>query len=203
MERIIDLSNAILIGEGDHKKSYVDPTDSSRCIKILFTTHDVDMERELKYRRSRERRNLPSRLLPAYYGTVETNMGKGYVFERVADFDGKSSRTFQNIFDKADSDKRLIPFVEEMMKKFKQLLFEELIVTSNVESSNFLVQRASETKFSVRIIDNIGSPVFFPLAYYFDFFARRHLQKYWKRFLKELQEDHPAVMTDALKRKLM
>ena len=90
-----------------------------------------------------------------------------------------------------------------IMKKFKQLLFEELIVTSNVESSNFLVQRASETKFSVRIIDNIGSPVFFPLAYYFDFFARRHLQKYWKRFLKELQEDHPAVMTDALKRKLM
>ena len=58
--KVIDLSNAILIGEGDHKRTFVDPTDPGRCIKVLFTYPDVDMERELKYRRSREKRGLKS-----------------------------------------------------------------------------------------------------------------------------------------------
>lgn len=195
---MIDLSKAVLIGEGDHKRSFIDPTDPGRCIKVLFTYPDVDMERELAYRRSREKRNLASRLLPAYYGTVETTMGKGYVFERVADYDGSSSRTMQNLFDEADNDNSMYPFIEKMMLKFKKQLFQELIITSNVEPANFLVQRLSETEFTIRVIDNVGSPVLFPLAYYFDSFARRRIKRYWNRLLRELQEDHPVVMTKKL-----
>lgn len=201
--KVIDLSNAILIGEGDHKRTFVDPTDPGRCIKVLFTYPDVDMERELKYRRSREKRGLKSQLLPAYYGTVETNLGKGYVFERVADFDGSSSKTFQQVFGEAAADPGLLPLVEEAMVRFKELLFRELIIISNTQAANFVLQRTSETRFTIRIIDNLGSPVFLPLAYYFDSVARKRLTKYWKRFLHELGEKFPTVMTEELKNRLL
>lgn len=85
------------------------------------------------------------------------------------------------------------------MRKCKASLFEELIVTSNMEDKNFVIQRVSNTDYIIRVIDNIGSPVFFPLAYYFDFFARRRMKKYWERFLDNLQRWHPMVMTDEMK----
>ena len=199
----INLNDKLLFGKGNHKKVYIDPTDSNRCIKVPFVIPDVDLEKELKYRRSRERRRLKSSMLPAYYGTVETNMGTGYVFERVRDFDGKTSQSFKDLFEKAAADSALLPFVEEMMQKCKAMLFQELIVTSNMEDGNFVLQRISEKEYTIRIIDNIGSPVFFPLAYYFDFFARKRTDKYWKRFLNNLQRWHPTVMTDGLKNKLL
>ena len=203
MKKVIDLSKAVLIGEGDHKRTFIDPADPHRCIKILFVTPDVDMERELAYRRSREKRNLASKLLPAYYGTAETSLGTGHVFERVVDFDGQTSRTFQDLFEEADGNSSLSPYIEKIMKRCKEQLFTELIVTSNVQAANFMVQRLSESEFTIRIIDNLGTPVWLPLAYYFDVLARKRLRKYWNRFLNELQKKYPHAMTDSLKEKLL
>lgn len=203
MKDKINLTDNLLFGKGNHKKVYIDSTDRNRCIKIPFEIPDVDLEKELAYRRSRDRRRLRSSMLPVYYGTVDTNLGTGYVFERVRDFDGQTSQSFKELFEKAAADASMLYFVEEVMLKCKAMLFEELIVTSNMEDGNFVVQRISEKEYTIRVIDNIGSPVFFPLAYYFDFFARRRTKKYWKRFLNNLQRWHPKVMTDELKNRLL
>jgi len=203
MAEVIHLTEDLLIGKGAHKKVYIDPTDADRCIKIPHVTPDADLEKELQYRRARERRNLGSKMLPAYYGTVRTNLGTGYVFERVRDFDGRTSRTISQLLAEASADRTRIPFAETVMQKFRTMLFEELIVTSNMEAVNFAVQRISETEFTVRVTDNIGSPVFIPLAYYIDFFARRRVRKYWVRFLDQMQKKHPAVMTESLKNRLL
>ena len=203
MRRYIDLSDAVLIGTGDHKQVFIDPADTNKCIKVLFKTPDEDMERELAYRKSREKRRLTSKLLPTYYGMVETNLGIGYVFERVSDFDGSTSRTVEQLFKSAAADSRFIPLVEQVMHKFKAMVLEELIVVSNVEPANFAIQKYSETNFTIRIIDNIGSSALIPLVYYFDCVAKYRTKKYWNRFLNELQNNFPAVMTAELKEKLL
>lgn len=203
MRKYIDLSNAVLIGTGDHKKVFIDPADTHKCIKVLFRTPDEDLERELKYRKIREKRGLKSKLLTTYFGTVETNFGTGYVFEHVIDFDGSTSRTLAQLLKNAVADTRLVPVVTKVMCVFKAMWFEELISVSNVEPGNFMVQRYSETDFTVRIIDNIGSSAFIPLPYYFDCVAKFRTKKYWNRFLSELQSDYPSVMTAELKEKLV
>ena len=203
MRKYIDLSNAVLIGTGDHKKVFIDPADTHKCIKVLFRTPDEDLERELAYRKIREKRGLKSKLLTTYFGTVETNFGTGYVFEHVIDFDGSTSRTLAQLLKNAVSDTRLVPVVTKVMCVFKAMWFEELISVSNVEPGNFMVQRYSETDFTVRIIDNIGSSAFIPLPYYFDCVAKFRTKKYWNRFLSELQSDYPSVMTAELKEKLV
>ena len=199
----IILTEKLLLGKGAHKKVYLDPTDAYHCIKVPFEIPDEDLEKELRYRNSREKRHLKSRLLTAYYGTIDTNLGTGYIFERVQDYDGKTSRSFKDLFEQAAADVAMCPFIEEMMQKCKAMLFQELIVTSNMEDGNFVLQRISETEYTIRIIDNIGSPVFFPLAYYFDFFARKRTVKYWKRFLDNLQRWYAKVMTEELKNRLL
>ena len=203
MRKYIDLSNAVLIGTGDHKKVFIDPTDTHKCIKVLFRTPDEDLERELKYRKIREKRGLKSKLLTTYFGMVETNFGTGYVFEHVIDFDGSTSRTLAQLLKNAVVDTRLVPVVTKVMCNFKAMWFEELISVSNVEPGNFMVQRYSETDFTVRIIDNIGSSAFIPLPYYFDCVAKFRTKKYWNRFLNELQRDYPSVMTAELNEKLV
>ena len=203
MRKYIDLSDAVLIGTGDHKKVFISPADMRKCIKVLFRTPDEDLERELAYRKSREKRGLKSKLLTTYFGTVETNFGTGYVFEHVIDFDGSTSRTLAQLLKNAVADTRLVPVVTKVMCVFKAMWFEELISVSNVEPGNFMVQRYSENDFTVRIIDNIGSSAFIPLPYYFDCVAKFRTKKYWNRFLSELQKDYPAVMTAELKEKLV
>lgn len=203
MAEQIFLTEELLIGKGAHKKTYIDPADTTRCIKIPYTAQDVDLERELQYRRSRRKRRLKSSLLTAYYGTVATNMGTGYVFERVHDFDGATSQTIQNLFEKTSSGDSFLPPIEAVLSELKKLLFTELIVTSSVEPENFAIQRFSETGFTIRIIDNIGSPVLIPLAYYSDFFARKRIRRYWVRFLGELQQRYPSVMTEEMKKELL
>ena len=203
MRNYIDLSNAVLIGTGDHKKVFIDPADTHKCIKVLFRTPDEDLERELAYRKIREKRGMKSKLLTTYFGTVETNFGTGYVFEHVVDFDGSTSRTLAQLLKNAVADTRLVPVVTKVMCVFKAMWFEELISVSNVEPGNFMVQRYSETDFTVRIIDNIGSSAFIPLPYYFDCVAKFRTKKYWNRFLNELQRDYPSVMTAELNEKLV
>ena len=143
MRKYIDLSNAVLIGTGDHKKVFIDPADTHKCIKVLFRTPDEDLERELAYRKIREKRGLKSKLLTTYFGMVETNFGTGYVFEHVIDFDGSTSRTLAQLLKNAVADTRLVPVVTKVMCNFKAMWFEELISVSNVEPGNFMVQRYS------------------------------------------------------------
>ena len=79
----------------------------------------------------------------------------------------------------------------QMLQSFKKSWFEEQIVTSNIELVNFMIQKKTAEEVCVRIVDNIGTPVLIPLAYYFDFFAAKRASRYWQRFLGVLQESFP------------
>ncbi|MBR1373315.1 hypothetical protein IJ556_02560 [bacterium] len=202
MDEVICLTEDLLIDKGAHKKVYADPLNAHRCIKILFAVPDTDIERELTYRKIRKKRNLVSSLLPVYYGTVQTNLGMGYVFERIVDFDGQTSKTLRQFFEEAKQDEKLLPLLEELLLKFKAHWFQEMLVISDVDPSNFMLQRISETEYKIRVVDNIGSPVFLPLAYYVDVIAQKRVKKYWRRFLNEMQICYPKLITGEVKLRL-
>ena len=93
----IFLNEGLLIGKGGNQTVYINPKNPAQCIKISNGV-DNDHRREMKYRRSRELRHLPqSALLTGYYGSVETNLGTGYVFERIVDFDEAGSKTLEEL----------------------------------------------------------------------------------------------------------
>lgn len=90
-----------------------------------------------------------------------------------------------------------------MLKEFKEQWFQEKIVTSDVDPANFLVQKLSAVRKRIRIVDNIGTPVLIPLAFYFDYFADKRFKRYWQRFVARLAQEYPHIVTDTVVKKLL
>lgn len=184
----IILTDELYLGIGKHKIVYAHPTDPKLCIKILHTTPDPDLDRELRYRKSLGKRADSLTLLTKYFGQVETSKGTGYLFERVIDCDGQTSKDMLYFFDTAITDKKFLPTLEKILLDFKRAYFAEKIPLAGIDATNYLVQKLSPDEYRVRIIDNIGTSAIIPLAYYFDRFAKKRAAKYWRIFVKDIGE---------------
>ncbi len=193
-EKII-ITDDLYLGMGRHKTVYAHPTDPHLCIKILHTTPDPDFDREIRYRKALGKRADDMTLLTGYFGEVDTSKGKGYLFERVVDFDGKSSKTLLKLFDEALVDKTRLPDVRKILMDFKRTYFAEKILLAGIDADNYLVQRISPTENRVRIIDNVGTSALIPLAYHFDMFAKKRVVKYWRKFVADLSSHYWLLFT--------
>lgn len=190
------LSAKLFVAKGVHKAVYRHPSNTRYCIKVTFTFRDTDIERELLYRKALKIRNKKPSLLPEYFGSVETNLGPGHVFEYIVDYDNQPSLELKSVFEK-NLDVREIFRVTplEFVRIFRDMLLAQKIVVSDVDPSNFMVQRISADRFTFKVVDNIGSPVMVPLAYYFDFVAERRIAKYWNRFIDECKLHYTSFLT--------
>lgn len=191
---MIILTDDLKLGDGNHKIVYAHPNDKNLCVKILFTTPDTDFDREMKYRKALGNKAEKMTLLTKYFGEVDTNKGKGYLFERVIDFDDSNSKTLleyiQNPTDIDDLAKLLLDFKKEFIS--------EKFVAAGMDPDNFLVQRISPTERIIKIIDNIGTSAKFPILYYSDFLMEKRAIKYWHRFIKEIQMEYPQIINEVI-----
>ena len=199
---MINLTEDLYLGVGNHKTVYAHPTDKNLCVKILHTSDDPDFAKESRYRKALGSRADSMTLLTKYFGEIETSKGKGYLFERVLDFDGKISQTMLNVLDDTIADKKLLPATEKLLLDFKKTYFDEKFLLAGVDPDNYLVQRTSETERRVRIIDNIGIATFIPLPYYFDYFALKRAKKYWLRFCDLMRSDYGNIFSEDFLRRL-
>lgn len=216
-EKII-IDKSLLLGQGGSKDVYIDPRDSSRCIKINVREENPrDLRMEMAYRRARKRRGLPpSTLMVDYYGTVLTDLGIGYVFERIADYDGATSQTIDDLI-KLESAAReghtsaaaligrekKIPPVYEILIVFRRVLFFENIIMPDMGAFNYAVQFDSPGEWRIRIVDDLGSPMLIPLYYYIDFLGRGHVRRRWVKFIKEIMTLYPLFLSEDESRELM
>ena len=199
---MINLTEDLFLGDGNHKIVYAHPTDKNLCVKLLRTSDDPDFAKEMGYRKVLGSRADSMTLLTKYFGEVETSKGKGYLFERVLDYDGKISQTMLNVFDDTIADKKLLPATKKLLLDFKRVYFDEKFLLAGVDPDNYLVQRISPTERRVRIIDNIGCSASIPLPYYFDYFAQKRLKKYWARFVDLMRSDYGNLFDAEFLRKL-
>ena len=189
------LTEADLLGQGAHKKVYRHPEDPARCVKICFKEDDEDIRRELDYRH-RCKRTYYSQMLPKYCGTVETNLGTGYVFELVRDFDGQMSRTLQTYLENPGlCEAYFHTNLAGMLAELKKELETDLFLSSVMEPYNFCVERVTPATYRFRCIDDLGASSWIPLPYYFQHFALSRIRRYWRRFTDHLQADYGVTLT--------
>ena len=199
---MINLTHDLFLGDGNHKIVYAHPTDKKLCVKLLRTPDDPDFAKEMRYRKALGGRAETMTLLTKFFGEAETSKGKGYLFERVTDFDGKNSPTMLKILDDTLADKKLLPATEKLLLDFKRVYFDEKFLLAGVDPDNYLVQKISPTERRVRIIDNIGIASFIPLPYYFDFFAVKRAKKYWLRFVEQMRDGYGKIFSEEYLRRL-
>jgi len=182
-----------IIGIGMHKTVYLHPCDDSLCIKIPHKPNDIDLKRELRYRMNvgENRKSL----IPCYYGTINTVKGLGYIFELVKDYDESISSDFESFlkeFPQKFGDKEIL---RNVILQFKNEFYYENVVLTDADPGNFVIQRLTSSKFKLRIVDNIGSPVLIPLEYYINYFAKTKAKRCYKRFLGNLHRKFPEIFT--------
>ena len=188
---MLNLTDDLKLGDGNHKIVYAHPTDKNLCVKILFKTPDTDFDREMKYRAALGNKVEKMTLLTKYFGSIDTNKGKGYLFERVIDFDGNNSKTLLEHIQNPISIEDLI----DLLLNFKKVFINEKFVAAGMDPDNFLVQRISKTQRQIKIIDNIGTSAKFPILYYSDFLMAKRARKYWRRFVQEISIEHSNTIT--------
>ena len=199
---MINLTDDLFLGDGNHKIVYAHPTDKTLCVKLLRTPDDPDFAKEMRYRKALGERADSMTLITKYFGEAETSKGKGYLFERVLDFDGKISQTMLNVLDDTVADEKLLPATEKLLLDFKRVYFDEKFLLAGVDPDNYLVQKISPTERRVRIIDNIGIAAKIPLPYYFDYFALKRAKKYWLRFVEQMRDGYGKIFSEEYLRKL-
>lgn len=190
---ILTINEELFIGSGGHQATYIHPTDAAKCIKIPHTRDDGDVRKEMRYRKSCAAKLERSRLVTKFFGTIETNIGLGYIFERVIDFDGNTSRDMSKFLPQSSRE-----VVRKVLLDFKEDFLRESIAIVDTDITNFMVQEVKPETYRVRIVDNIGTPVLIPLVYWFEFAAKWKARRYWNRIVAWLAENYPEKISPEL-----
>jgi hypothetical protein len=90
-QKLLLIDDCLFIAEGCTKKCYRHPNDATLIIKIIkegstkkqYKRYVVRIKREVKALKKVMKINELKNFFPKYYGTVDTNLGTGYIFEKI------------------------------------------------------------------------------------------------------------------------
>ncbi|MCT7632887.1 PhoP regulatory network YrbL family protein [Aliarcobacter butzleri] len=188
---MIELREELLLGDGGERLVFIHPNDSKKVVKVLqpqIKKHNFQNELEFKYYNFLTKKNVDFSHITKCFGYVDTNFGKGLVFERVIDFDGEDSKFLrnclqENIFTK-DQEKRLL----DDLKKY---LEDNEILFIDCSSHNVFCKKVSADKYTLIIYDGLGARrdnIKLTLYMKSRFYTRYKIKKQWKLFMKNCEK---------------
>lgn len=193
-------TNDSLIGKGRHRLCFAHPYDKERCVKIVHsqaTGGSKGLERELKYYRYLSTYLRDWRGIPRYYGTISTNLGTGYVYDRIVDYDGQTSHSLAEYLTSPHLKLSKVELVSLINNLFRYL-FDNRIITMTLKPYNILCHRISETEMFPVICDNLGEASFIPIASRNKWFCHLKQRRIFRRFLSRPVINQLDVSTDGI-----
>lgn len=179
---MIHLDNSNLIARGEIRSCYQVPGEDSLCVKVVHAECKKiprSIKRELDY----IKKYSPRIRLPKYYATTLTNLGTGYIFERIKNYDGKTSMT---LTDYHRENKNIELTVSLLNKMFNSFLHNRIAV-SDFHPGNILVNfDTPRNKPSLVLIDGIGNSDFIKICDYSKFFLKKKLVRKFNRLMRKL-----------------
>lgn len=150
-----DHSNPLVVGVGRHRACYIHPEDASKCIKVVHNPGEhafQEIKRELAYYKHLESYLKDWSGLPRFYGEVETNLGRGFVYDRIVDFDGRPSQSIEQRYNQNNLN-QLHEELSRLIDRLRRYLWDNRIVTMSIKPYNVLCHRISESEIIPVICD--------------------------------------------------
>lgn len=198
---MIKVDKTYFIGKGAHRECYRHPENKNLCIKIIASGHTKESEREKKYYKHLEKRGISWEMIPQYHGDIQTTLGQGSVFDLILDQDASISKTLGYYLSSQEKTKKYYDSLTNSLFALKKYLFDNRIITMNLDPSNILCQRSEDKISRLFIIDNVCNTEFIPISSYSNFFAKIKLSRKWDRFEKrmlKIYKDNKAL-TDIIR----
>lgn len=180
---MIELDQNHFIGKGGTRSCYLHPHDSGKCIKIDKRKSGGATEREARYysKIARIRPDLSYVHIPRFYGFVDTNLGRGGVFDLIRDeTDGEISRSFSDYINAGDVTVDH-PIWLKAHRDYMKVLYDEAIIIRDFNPGNLCVRKMRDGSYQFVTIDGIGHRHLIPLCDYSRWFARHTIQRHVKR----------------------
>ncbi len=193
MIAVVSLSTQHFVAEGTDRKCFTYPGEARLCIKVLHPERRSGrFWREANYYTGLRRRNVNFPYLTRFHGLIDTNLGKGAVFDMVLDDDGRVSKSLDYYL--GQNDRRFNAWVVDEIESLKQYFFLKWVVFHDLNPGNILVKRLNFDKFHLVVIDGIGHNHFIPLASYSRMLARKKIIRVWNRRYHQWYAAYPSVL---------
>ena len=191
-EKLI-LSPQLFVAEGTDRKCYRHPDKNDLCVKVLHPgVRPGRFLREVKYYARLQRRGALFTHLSAYHGIVDTDLGKGAVFDMVLDDDGRVSRSLH--YHLKQNDRQFNHWAAAEIEALKKDLFDQWIACHDLNPTNILVKRLGFDEYRMVVIDGVGHNHYIPLASYSPVHARRKLLRVWNRRYHQWYAAFPSFL---------
>lgn len=185
---MLELVSDDLIGKGLHRECYVHPANQDLCIKIAVNENVKESQREQSYYDFLERKCISWEMLPRFYGFVETNLGRGTVFDMIRNQDGSVSKTLAHYLKSNQQMELHYAGILRALSLLKVYLLEYQIITMTIKPKNILYREAGLKNSRLVIVDNIGNSDYFPISNHCKLLARYKISRKWCRFENSIAE---------------
>jgi hypothetical protein len=174
-----------ILGSGNERICFIHPTDETKCLKINQPDiiHRNQNKIERYYLNKLKSRSVPFTHLAEYYGEVNTDRGKGLMFERILNPDKSPSIRFdqaitQGIINKTQA--------KELLNELKIYLLKYAIYIGDCNRDQLLLQQTL-SGYRIKVIDGLGTRNFgikLKLVSHFTWYARFKLKAKWPFILR-------------------
>ncbi|XPS40522.1 YrbL family protein [Aliarcobacter butzleri] len=129
----------------------------------------------------KQKRNLS--YISSCYEYVDTNLGKGLIFDRVINHDKTSPKSFEDIVSN-----KIISLEEQkiLLDELKDYLEKNEILFADNSWKNIFCQEFGEEKYRLIIIDGLGAKrkgLKFWLIFTFRIYMKYKIKKQWTKFM--------------------
>ncbi|MGB0373174.1 MAG: YrbL family protein [Opitutales bacterium] len=179
---MIELSQNLLIGKGKKRLCYKHPEEGNKCIKITYNRDrrtSAGVKRELRYLHKYTHKKRKLAVIPKYYGKVVTNLGEGYIFELVLDYDGTVSQNLCDYLVHNRADERLYQKIIDLYLAFRS----SKALVSDLHTGNIVINRHRPEDYRLIVIEGFGNSDFIKLGDFLWSFAKMKLKRKFKRLL--------------------
>lgn len=188
MSKIIQLTDALIIGKGRDRICYEHPTIKEQCIKTSITSHKQS-RREVRYFSFLNKKKTDLSHVSGFLGKVQTNKGLGFCFELIRNQNGEVAPTLREVLEQ-----RIISFsdVEAELEQLKVYLLDNSICVRDISPSNIIYQ-TTEHGINLVIIDGISNANFNPLTIRLPKLINAAITKSWKGLERKLARIEKAL----------
>lgn len=182
---MIEIKDSHYIAEGLARKVYYHPDNNDLCIKIgKPEIEEEHLYKEIKYYHKIKNKDTSKFDYPfyvKYHGEVDTNLGTGFVYDLIKDETTQNiSLTLRHYLEMDDA-----PFSDEQfiegLNRLKSEMIKHKVFVGDLRARNICVKILKDKSIELIVIDGIGHRDFFPLADWFEHYAKKKVER---RFLK-------------------
>jgi hypothetical protein len=148
------------ISQGKTRVCYEHPNNTNLCIKIMKLEHENAefLKKEIRYYKKIQKKNKNYALtfFANYYGTIETNLGTGYLYDLIRDHNGKISLPLKSYLKQKNISDFPNNHAKNALENIKKKMIHYKVFGYDVYHENLLCKIKNQTEIELVLVDGLG-----------------------------------------------